>query len=58
MTPASERETRKKKIDPQLRKAGWDIQPFRENTPLSSYHAVAIEEYQTDNGPADYAIDR
>jgi len=56
MSSASERETRKKKIDPQLRKAGWDIQPYRENIPLSLYHAVALEEYPTHNGPADYAL--
>ena len=56
MSSASERETRKKKIDPQLRKSGWDIQPYRENIPLSSYHAVALEEYPTHNGPADYAL--
>lgn len=56
MSPVSERVTRKKKIDPLLRKSGWDIQPYTDSTPLSSYHAVALEEYPTKNGPADYAL--
>jgi len=56
MSPVSERVTRKKKIDPLLRKSGWDIQPYTDSTPLSSYHAVALEEFPTNNGPADYAL--
>ncbi len=52
----SEWQTRKQLIDPALRKAGWTIVPFDGQKPLSSYHCCAIEEYSTDNGPADYAL--
>jgi type I restriction enzyme R subunit len=48
--------TRKKKIDPKLRAAGWDVVPYTHGKPLSAYERCAIEEYPTDNGPADYAL--
>lgn len=48
--------TRKTLIDPKLRAAGWRIVAFDDGKPLSSYDRCAIEEYQTDNGPADYAL--
>lgn len=42
-----------------LKDAGWHIQtqePFDASKPLKNYDRCAIEEYQTDNGPADYAL--
>jgi type I restriction enzyme R subunit len=60
MTPFSPTEsewlTRKTLIDPKLKAAGWRIVPFEDGKPLSDYDRCAIEEYQTDNGPADYAL--
>jgi len=52
----NERGTRRELVDPALKKAGWDIKPFDANKPLSAYHCCAVEEYPTDNGPADYAL--
>ncbi|MBI3830391.1 MAG: DEAD/DEAH box helicase family protein [Planctomycetes bacterium] len=52
----NEWQTRKKKIDPMLAAAGWKVVPFVEGRPLSAYTHHAIEEYQTDHGPADYAL--
>jgi len=56
MTYKSERKTRKLRIDPKLEAAGWTVVPYDEGKPLSSYQNCAIEEYPTDNGPADYAL--
>lgn len=60
MTPISrteaERQTRRDRIDPKLKAAGLRIVPFDANKPLSAYDRCAIEEYVTDNGPADYAL--
>ena len=52
----SERETRKKRIDPLLKAAGWAITSFPEGMDLSKYNKYALEEYPTENGPADYAL--
>lgn len=52
----SERQTRKKRIDPLLKGLGWNIVPFDETRSLSELSNCAIEEYPTDNGPADYAL--
>ena len=56
MTYESERQTRKLRIDPKLEAAGWTIVSYDDGKPLSSYQNCAIEEYPTDNGPADYAL--
>ena len=48
--------TRKRLIDPKLIAAGWRIVPFRPDTPLTSYDRCAVEEFETDHGPADYAL--
>jgi len=48
--------TRKRLVDPKLKAAGWKIVPFDPAAPLSSYERCAIEEFPTDNGPADYAL--
>jgi type I restriction enzyme R subunit len=55
----SEKLTRKEIIDQRLTDAGWHIVPeakFDTSKPLRTYDRCAIEEYQTDNGPADYAL--
>jgi type I restriction enzyme R subunit len=48
--------TRKRRIDPKLRAQGWEIVLFDPATDLSAYRAHAIEEYPTENGPADYGL--
>jgi type I restriction enzyme R subunit len=52
----SERLTRKRRIDPQLESLGWRVVPFVENCSLADLNNCAIEEYPTENGPADYAL--
>jgi type I site-specific restriction endonuclease len=52
----SERETRKRRIDPHLKAAGWTIVPFSPTLRLPVDENLAIEEYPTANGPADYAV--
>jgi type I restriction enzyme R subunit len=56
MTYESEKITRKKRIDQQLKAAGWLIIPYSEGMDLSALTNHAIEELQTNNGPADYAL--
>src|SRR2546421_2700317 len=46
--------TRKRLIDPKLKAAGWRVVRFSDGKPLSAYDRCAIEEFPTDNGPADY----
>jgi len=48
--------TRKKRIDPQLKAAGWTIARYQEGMDLSKYSRYALEEFPTSNGPADYAL--
>jgi type I restriction enzyme R subunit len=50
--------TRKQLIDRKLREAGWEITPFKSGRSLSNWQNCAIEEFETDNGPADYALCR
>jgi type I restriction enzyme, R subunit len=52
----SERLTRKRLIDPKLKAAGWNIVPFSTQKPLTNDGPCAIEEFETTNGPADYAL--
>ena len=53
----SEWRTRKNRIDGRLKWAGWTPTPFREGRTLKEYgRAVAIEEYETASGPADYLL--
>lgn len=52
----SERQTRKKRIDPLLKSLGWNVVPFDETCPLDQLSNCAIEEYETENGPADYVL--
>jgi type I restriction enzyme R subunit len=48
--------TRKRLIDPKLDAAGWRIIPFSPGMSLSSHQNCAIKEFETANGPADYAL--
>ena len=48
--------TRKRLIDPKLKAAGWDIVPFSIGMSLKSHSRSAITEFETTNGPADYAL--
>jgi type I restriction enzyme, R subunit len=52
----SERRTRRERIDPKLRAAGWTIAPFDSRADQSRFGHHAIEEFPTANGPADYAL--
>ena len=56
MTEESERVTRKKRIDPLLKDAGWRIELYRTGMDLTRYNQYALEEFPTENGPADYAL--
>src|SRR5215467_2789075 len=56
MSPEAERTTRKQRIDPRLTRAGWHVAPFRPELPVADYTEAAVEEYETTNGPADYAL--
>ena len=49
-------ETRKRVIDPRLKAAGWKVVPWRPDRSLEAYDRCAVEEYPTDQGPADYAL--
>jgi len=52
----SERETRRTRIDTRLRALGWTICPFRPDSAISRYAQHAVTEFETRNGPADYAF--
>ncbi len=57
MTLELERQTRRQRISPRLKAAGWRVVPFVVGKPLEEYgDAAAIEEFETENGPADYAL--
>lgn len=57
MTPELERQSRRQRIDPRLKAAGWHVVPFNPGSPLAAYGAAAaVEEFETRNGPADYAL--
>jgi type I restriction enzyme R subunit len=51
----SEKRTRQTRIDPRLKAAGWSVVPFTTSDP-TSYSNAAVEEFETTNGPADYAL--
>ena len=54
--PERERETRKYRINPRLEAAGWPVTSFAPSTPLAAYGTSAVEEFETSDGPADYAL--
>ncbi len=49
-------ETRKTRIDIKLKALRWEIIPYKDNIELSSLKCHAVEEFPTENGPADYAL--
>lgn len=55
-TEESESRTRRERIDPALRAAGWVISSFRPGADLSRFRHHALTEFPTSNGPADYAL--
>lgn len=54
MSPESERLTRKTRIDPKLHSAGWTVVPVLGHSAEEA--AVALAEYPTTLGPADYVL--
>src|SRR5438874_2342049 len=52
----SEAVTRKRLIDEHLRRNGWRIKTYDLGVQLYDCDGVALEEYPTSNGPADYAL--
>jgi type I restriction enzyme R subunit len=52
----SEWQTRKRRIDGRLKELGWTVAPFRPGVSLADYSHHALTEYETANGPADYAL--
>jgi type I restriction enzyme R subunit len=52
----SEWQTRRKRIDTRLEALGWSLVPFDTARPLSACPQHAITEFETANGPADYAL--
>src|SRR5947209_3453637 len=52
----SEYRTRRQRIDPLLKAAGWKIVDFNPATAAARYTSHAVTEYPTANGPADYAL--
>lgn len=54
----SELKTRKTRIETKLRALhpAWEIIPYREGLDLSALTRHAVEEFPTENGPADYAL--
>ena len=54
--PESEKQTRRRRIDPKLKAAGWTVVDFDPARPVANYAKHAIAEYETENGPADYAL--
>jgi len=56
MTEEREAATRKKRIDPLLKATNWKVIRYELGMDLSRYNKCALEEYPTENGPADYAL--
>lgn len=54
--PESEWQTRKRRIDERLTKLGWNVVPYSEALTATNLDRVAVEEWPTGNGPADYAL--
>jgi type I restriction enzyme R subunit len=52
----SEWKTRQTRIDKRITGAGWEIVRKGAVRPARFYQRHALEEYPTDNGPADYAL--
>src|SRR5690348_2585990 len=52
----SEYHTRRKRIDPLLQAQGWAVAPYDPSALPSPCSPLALTEYDTANGPADYAL--
>lgn len=54
----SEWKTRKTRIDAQLKalNPAWKIIPYKDSLDITSLNLHAVEEFPTENGPADYAF--
>ncbi len=52
----AERQTRKERVDPKLAASGWRVVSVDPTASAADYERCAVEEYPTDNGPADYAL--
>ncbi len=52
----SERQTRRDRIDPRLKAAGWKVVDFKGGLTITGLSGHALAEYPTENGPADYAF--
>lgn len=48
--------TRRRLIDPRLKAAGWTVVPFTPGMSLNGQRNCAIAEFETTNGPANYAL--
>jgi type I restriction enzyme R subunit len=55
MTKISEWQTRKEIIDKKLRQCGWEVIPYVRNITIP-FNPVAVTEYPTKSGPADYIL--
>lgn len=51
-----EKQTRRERINPRLEAAGWEVIGFEPRAPRSAYEKTSVEEFETANGPADYAL--
>jgi type I restriction enzyme R subunit len=51
-----EKQTRRLRIDPRVEAANWKVKRFDPAMPLTAYGQAAVEEFETRNGPADYAL--
>lgn len=56
MSPLSEQATRKQRIDKSLATTGWRVVSFARWDKGDRSSADAVEEFPTDNGPADYLL--
>ena len=56
MTPESEAQTRRKRIDPLLRQLGWEIVPFAADLNPDMLQRHAVTEHPTASGPSDYVL--
>lgn len=48
--------TRKRRIDPKFKAAGWTVMPYQSTFASGPPPTVAVEEWPTTAGPADYAL--
>ena len=52
----TEAQTRKQDIDDHLKKAGWTVVPCQEGLDIDTLDHHAVEEFPTNDGPADYLL--